>query len=183
MPRGAPSCPVCNAAGIGLSARIDVRWGAPLAGVRNGPEELTRRSYPKGCHREITSSTMAAPITLPYVRADGRPSHGSRSATMAPDRRKWFIGAADLCVRSIISSIRNSVRRTASDESCFCKGHSQYSCIVSNIHDQMPHIAYLVVEQNIASCCRADSSKSLGFAPVPTGLRVARAAPKRRLAD
>lgn len=48
---------------------------------------------------------------------------------------------------------------------------------------QMPHIAYLVVQQNISSCCRADISRSLGFQALPTSFGVVRSAPKRSLAD
>jgi hypothetical protein len=47
----------------------------------------------------------------------------------------------------------------------------------------MPHIAYLVVQQNISSCCRADISRSLGFQALPTSFGVVRSAPKRSLAD
>src|SRR5258705_462410 len=47
----------------------------------------------------------------------------------------------------------------------------------------MPHIAYLVVQQNISSCCRADISRSLGFQALPTSFGVVRSAPKRILAD
>src|SRR6478752_1568573 len=47
----------------------------------------------------------------------------------------------------------------------------------------MPHIAYLVVQQNISSCCRADISRSLGFQPLPTSFGAVRSAPKRSLAD
>ena len=48
---------------------------------------------------------------------------------------------------------------------------------------KMPHIAYLVVQQNISSCCRADISRSLGFQALPTSFGVVRSAPKRSLAD
>ena len=48
---------------------------------------------------------------------------------------------------------------------------------------QMPHIAYLVVQQNISSYCRADISRSLGFLALPTSFGVVRSAPKRSLAD
>jgi hypothetical protein len=55
--------------------------------------------------------------------------------------------------------------------------------ITSPISNEMPHIAYLVVQQNISSCCRADISRSLGFQALPTSFGVVRSAPKRSLAD
>ena len=58
-------------------------------------------------------------------------------------------------------------------------GYRGYSLLSS----KMPHIAYLVVQQNISSCCRADISRSLGFQALPTSFGVVRSAPKRSLAD
>lgn len=60
---------------------------------------------------------------------------------------------------------------------------SNYVPIAEIKSSKLPHIAYLVVQQNISSCCRVDISRSLGFQSLPTSLGVVRSAPKRSLAD
>jgi len=63
------------------------------------------------------------------------------------------------------------------------RGRAPLCQITQITSPQMPHIAYLVVQQNISSCCRADISRSLGFQALPTSFGVVRSAPKRSLAD
>src|SRR6476620_11844220 len=63
------------------------------------------------------------------------------------------------------------------------RGRAPLCQITQITSPQMPHIAYLVAQQNISSCCRADISRSLGFQTLPTSFEVVRSAPKRSLAD
>ena len=179
------------AVGRGLRHHRRIRQKAGTASTHD--HDLGHRHGPTGRHPR-DRSTRRAPPANPQTDAGRRPSELLPSHSLAqeldwaqrdcyrvvsqPTRSESEVPVSAFLICSKL--FRGPSRRTPLEHPArWIRGNR-----IWRVTSKMPHIAYLVVQQNISSSAVGPTiSRSIGFQALPTSFGVVRSAPKRSLAD